>query len=327
MQKSRRTYLGVSKLRKKSRSKRLIKHKISLKPRNLTRGGGLGEEWMKKKLENINKVITLINSGKNKDAVSLYNDIVKEYYHDNDEFIKEIIIPHDRSQEYVQTGEMLKKVKERIVEIEPMILEIEELNPGNIGRKSIENVRKLLDTMNSKQINHIFHTVYPDDRYQTLLHAVVFDLPAILGDYSFANPERGYHDGYDAQQQKDIQNLTLLLSKGADPNIGDNLGRTPLFYVNCAFLRDEDNKYTIEKKRILLENNANPDIEDKYGKTPIDYVMQPSTYTEAQIKEHPKKLEKLLRKNDNLGAKTILLMNAKGGRGGRGRRVRTVRKV
>jgi hypothetical protein len=55
--------------------------------------------------------------------------------------------------------------------------------------------------------------------------------------------------------------LKLLLAKGADPNIEDNEGKTPLYWA--IFTENS------EATNILLQHGANPNKPDKIGNTPL----------------------------------------------------------
>jgi ankyrin repeat protein len=55
--------------------------------------------------------------------------------------------------------------------------------------------------------------------------------------------------------------IQLLLEKGADSNLGDNDGRTPL-----AWAAEKGREETV---KILLENGANVNSTDNYGQTPL----------------------------------------------------------
>lgn len=62
----------------------------------------------------------------------------------------------------------------------------------------------------------------------------------------------------------------ILLENGADPNIADAMGVTPLIYAvqfeNVALIK------------LLMKHNADPNKADKQGKSPIDYAA----FTENQ---------------------------------------------
>jgi cytohesin len=56
----------------------------------------------------------------------------------------------------------------------------------------------------------------------------------------------------------------LLLAARADPNIKDNMGRTPLHLASCKGYRNF--------VRLLLEMGANPTVRDNKGNSPLDVV-------------------------------------------------------
>ena len=63
-----------------------------------------------------------------------------------------------------------------------------------------------------------------------------------------------------------------FLEKGADPNLQDIHGNTPLW---TAVFNSKDTKDIV---RLLLQSNANPDIQNKYDKTPR--IMYQTFYNE-----------------------------------------------
>ena len=63
-----------------------------------------------------------------------------------------------------------------------------------------------------------------------------------------------------------------FLGKGADPNLQDIHGNTPLW---TAVFNSKDTKDIV---RLLLQSNANPDIQNKYDKTPR--IMYQTFYNE-----------------------------------------------
>ena len=80
------------------------------------------------------------------------------------------------------------------------------------------------------------------------------------------------------------QALNELLKLGADPNIQNNLGETPLYL--CI---ENDN---FELFKILLENGGNPDIPKRNGDTPLHLIIK--------TKMDKKYLKEILKKNANL---------------------------
>jgi len=214
--------------------------------------------WMDEILGEIIMVENAIYKEDNETAISLYQDIRNSYYAENDNANCRLRSGRPRKTDEPSTT-MLKEVKTRIGEIEPMIIEIEELNPHNIILKSVENVEKFLEKMDTYEINE-----------QTLLHSVIFDLPGILGNYEFATKSRGWKLGYQAEVEADLQKAILLISKGADPNIRDQYGRTPLHYAS----KSDANEINVQKINLLLENGSDKYIKDDEGKTPLDYESE-----------------------------------------------------
>lgn len=59
----------------------------------------------------------------------------------------------------------------------------------------------------------------------------------------------------------DLQVILFLLDKGADTELLDHYGETPL----CGATRQE----MWDKARILLDRGANPDVSGKHGRAPL----------------------------------------------------------
>ena len=124
---------------------------VSIKSRFLARGLP-ASSWINEILRQIIMVKNAIYKEDNETAISLYKDIRYAYYEENDNAVSRLRTGRPRRTDEPSTT-MLKEVKTRIGEIEPMIIEIEELNPHNITLKSVENVEKFLEKMDTYEIN------------------------------------------------------------------------------------------------------------------------------------------------------------------------------
>jgi len=69
------------------------------------------------------------------------------------------------------------------------------------------------------------------------------------------------------------QAVLALLVKGADPNIRDRKGRTPLHIAPF------DHKNSVNTVKYLLEYRANPNIADNNGNTPLDLAIKRRQYS------------------------------------------------
>jgi ankyrin repeat protein len=68
-----------------------------------------------------------------------------------------------------------------------------------------------------------------------------------------------------AAYEGDVERVKKLLEKGANPNIQDEVGRTPL--RNAAF------KGHVDVVKLLLEHGADPNIQNEYGDTPLHMAV------------------------------------------------------
>ena len=86
-------------------------------------------------------------------------------------------------------------------------------------------------------------------------------------------------DSWDCDLDDSI--MRLLLSKGANPNLQDSAGCTPLhlalevyrFCLTCDEMETENLEYTCRRIRALLEANANPLCVNRYGRTPLQLAI------------------------------------------------------
>lgn len=73
----------------------------------------------------------------------------------------------------------------------------------------------------------------------------------------------GYLEGTDEERRQVVK---LLLEHGANPNVQNDLGITPLHIASDVETRD------LEMVKLLLNHGADADIPDKNGTLPIDLV-------------------------------------------------------
>jgi len=64
-----------------------------------------------------------------------------------------------------------------------------------------------------------------------------------------------------------LEIMQLLIDHGADVNVKDQKGKTPLHIVAAV-------KPSIEKMQLLIDNGADVNAVDQDGKTPLSYVLQ-----------------------------------------------------
>ncbi|GKX32392.1 MAG: hypothetical protein MnENMB40S_00100 [Rhizobiaceae bacterium MnEN-MB40S] len=68
----------------------------------------------------------------------------------------------------------------------------------------------------------------------------------------------------EAANNVNLTNVKFLLKHGADPNLTDDLGRTPLM-----FLGDAGNGKNVEIARVLIEHGADPSMQARDGATAL----------------------------------------------------------
>jgi len=78
----------------------------------------------------------------------------------------------------------------------------------------------------------------------------------------------GYTSLHFAAQESRVEELNLLIQNGANPNLKDYYGNTPLWTA----LINSKGKFEIVKK--LIENGADMKIENNYGKSPESVGMR-----------------------------------------------------
>lgn len=107
-------------------------------------------------------------------------------------------------------------------------------------KKFIQNSKELIDIMLKSGKYDINHT-FGDDKY-TLLHKAV--------------------------KENNVEIVKFLLNKGAEVDSTDDLGCTPLFYVN-----------NLEIAKLLVEHKADFNVESDDSTLPLDYIAsEPGNY-------------------------------------------------
>ena len=113
-------------------------------------------------------------------------------------------------------------------------------------------------------------------------------------------------DDYSNYSSKRYDMLKLLIDYGADVNIQNNNGNTPLLQLHypASYVRDEeqDIQNWIKCAQLLLDNGADPYLQDSRGYTIFDYVKETlKNYESLEMDEEDKtnfkamkKLKKLL---------------------------------
>ncbi|RMJ12446.1 hypothetical protein CDV36_007907 [Fusarium kuroshium] len=75
---------------------------------------------------------------------------------------------------------------------------------------------------------------------------------------------------HSAASSKRLENMEMLLSAGADPNIKNNDGMTPL---HCVLLGSDDEGVCLEMVKILARHKADARAQDTHGNTPLDLAV------------------------------------------------------
>ena len=82
--------------------------------------------------------------------------------------------------------------------------------------------------------------------------------------FSYENTARQKHSNFTYSKEA----IKALLDGGADPNVKDNMGMTPLYVAMGMGIRHGN--ASIDVVKILFEGGANPNIPDNYFKyTPL----------------------------------------------------------
>lgn len=97
-------------------------------------------------------------------------------------------------------------------------------------------------------------------------------------DHQLINKQDGHEKTqlhYYILNNRSHDDLTLLLQQNANPNIGDNDGRTPLHHavMDCKTAQRSQEKSEQEAKdivKLLIENKADLHKQDNYGNSPLE---------------------------------------------------------
>jgi len=96
--------------------------------------------------------------------------------------------------------------------------------------------------------------------------------------------ENGYEAPlHEAVLSSNLEMVKLLIDNGADVNIKNDIGRTPIFYINSLY--GTQNRVNVAK--ILIDNGANIYILDKDNETPFHLLSFP--YSDDEIENNRRK--------------------------------------
>ena len=136
------------------------------------------------------------------------------------------------------------------------------------------------------------------------LDTLVILLENIGGDINYRN-ENGGNTALHyicCSQTKSVSIMRTLLKYGADPNIQNSNGNTPLHL--CA------NRRLTKLIQLLIEYSADVNIQNNFGETPLHYTC---FYFCLDVKEthsiiHPKDESRYIEENDSMTKETIILL-------------------
>ncbi len=92
-------------------------------------------------------------------------------------------------------------------------------------------------------------------------HSLVSICAVLIGGLCIASPENGSETFYNSIRSNDLSGLKDLIGQGADVNIQDNHGETPLMYSAVVG--------SLDGMRLLLEHGADPNLQNQFGSTAL----------------------------------------------------------